>query len=118
MIDATAAVGVMCKDHAVTNVSLTSAHAHREQILSGRSATQRGRILDCLRNSAVPLTRRQISELTRIPINAVCGRVNTLVASGLVRVVYEDEDQGTATRAQFLEPVWPMPVQRKFAWPS
>ena len=101
----------------MTNVSLTSTHAHREQIVSGRAQSQRERILECLKNSAVPLTRRQISELTRIPINAVCGRVNTLVASELVRVAYEDEDQGTGTSAQFLEPVRPQPVQRSFAWP-
>jgi predicted ArsR family transcriptional regulator len=102
----------------MTNVSLTSLHAHREQIVSGRGQSQRERILECLKASAVPLTRRQISELTRIPINAVCGRVNTLVASELVRVAYEDEDQGTGTSAQFLEPVRPQPVQRRFEWPS
>jgi predicted ArsR family transcriptional regulator len=100
----------------LTNVSLTSLHAHQEQVVSGRAQSQRERILECLKNSAVPLTRRQISELTRIPINAVCGRVNTLVASGIVRVAYEDEDQGTGTRAQFLEAVTPAPMQRSFAW--
>jgi predicted ArsR family transcriptional regulator len=101
----------------MTNVSSTSLHAHQEQIVSGRAQSQRERILECLKNSAVPLTRRQISEVTRIPINAVCGRVNTLVASELVRVAYEDEDQGTGTSAQFLEPVRPQPIQRSFAWP-
>jgi hypothetical protein len=98
-------------------VTTTSRHAHRKQIISGRAASQRERILECLRNSAVPLTRRQIAELTRIPINAVCGRVNVLVASGLARVAYEDEDQVTGTRAQFLEAVWPKPAQRRFEWP-
>ena len=102
----------------MSNVSLTSLHAHRDQIVSGRAQSQRERILDCLKNSAVPLTRRQISELTRIPINAVCGRVNTLVASNLVRIAYEDEDSGTGSRAQFLEPVRPQPVQRRFEWPA
>lgn len=102
----------------MTNVSLTSLHAHTEQIVSGRAQSQRERILDCLKNSTVPLTRRQLSELTRIPINAVCGRVSTLLASDLVRIAYEDEDQGTGTSAQFLEPVRPQPVQRSFPWPK
>jgi predicted ArsR family transcriptional regulator len=102
----------------VTNVSLTSLHAHQEQIVSGRAQSQRERILECLKASAVPLTRRQISELTRIPINAVCGRVNTLLASDLVRIAYEDEDQGTGTSAQFLEPVRSQPLQRSFLWPQ
>jgi len=102
----------------MSNVSLTSTHAHREQIVSGRAQSQRERILECLKNSAVPLTRRQISELTRIPINAVCGRVDTLLVSELVCIAYEDEDQGTGTSAQFLEPVRPQPVQRRFEWPG
>jgi hypothetical protein len=102
----------------MADVALTSRRAHRDQVVSGRAQTQRERILDCIRASAVPLTRRQISELTRIPINAVCGRVNVLVASGLARVAYEDEDQVTGTRAQFLEAVWPKPAQRRFEWPS
>jgi len=101
----------------MSNVSLTSLHAHRDQIVSGRAQTQRERILECLKNSAVPLTRRQISELTHIPINAVCGRVSTLLVSDLVCIAYEDEDQGSGTRAQFLEPVRPQPMQRSFAWP-
>jgi hypothetical protein len=100
----------------MTNASLTSTAAHQEQIISGRAETQRARILECLRASAVPLTRRQISELTRMPINAVCGRAATLIASNLVRVAFEDQDMGTQTRAQFLEAVTPAPVQRSFPW--
>ena len=97
-------------------VTTTSRHAHREQIISGRATTQREQILECLRNSAVPLTRRQISELTRLPINVVTARANVLIASGLARVAHEDEDQVTGSRAQFLEAVTPQPKQRQFSW--
>ena len=96
--------------------SFTSRHAYAEQVVSGRATTQRERILECLKASAVPLTRRQLSELTRIPLNAVCGRVNVLVTDGLARVAFEDEDQVTHTRAQFLEAVVPGPAQRRFQW--
>ena len=92
----------------------TSSDAFREQIASGRAQTQRVRILECFRKSAVPLTRRQAAQLTGIPINAVTGRVATLMESGMLRKAYEDKDQGTGTRAEFLEPVTPAPVQRRF----
>ena len=119
----------------MSNVSLTSTHAHREQIVSGRAQSQRERILECLKDSAVPLTRRQVSELTRIPINAVTGRVNPIVECkvrrdgltteigpyrkryrALVRVAYEDID--IRTPAEFLEVIALAPVQRSFAWPK
>jgi hypothetical protein len=44
--------------------------------------------------------------------------VLSLLGAGLLRIADEDEDQGTATRAQFLEPVTPAPVQRRFEWPA
>ena len=101
-----------------TNVRLTSLEAHTEQIISGRARTQRERILECLRQSRGPLTRRMISELTRIPINAVTGRVNAMLPAdgkiGLVRVAYEEVDPGTARVSEWIELVTPEPVQREF----
>jgi len=96
----------------------TSTVAYREAILSGGKRTQRDRIVETLKASGVPLTRRQISGITRISINATCSAVFSLLRDGLLCVAYEDEDLGTRTKAQFLEVTSPAPVQRIFAWPK
>lgn len=91
---------------------------HREHILSGRAGTQRDRILACLFESAVPLTRLQISHLTGIRLSSVCGRVKPLLdpERPLLRIAHEAPDPTTGRLAEFIEPVWPMPVQREFRW--
>lgn len=94
--------------------SATSADALDQHLRSGRGKTQRERIYECLMHSAVPLTRRQVSQLTG---NAVTGRVAELLEDKRVRVSHEDKDGGTGVRAQFLEPVRPQPIQRKLEWP-
>ena len=98
----------------MTEFTYTSLVGYREHMLSGKMTSQRNRILACLFESAVPLCRRQIAKLTNIEINAVCGRVNTLIKSELVRVVYEAPDPITGKLAQFLEPTWPQPIQKSF----
>ena len=98
----------------MTEFTYTSLVGHREHILSGKATSQRNRILACLFESAVPLCRRQIMKLTGIEINAVCGRVNTLIKSELVRVAYEAVDPATDHLAQFLEPTWPQLKQKSF----
>src|SRR3989304_1279502 len=45
----------------------------------GAPPSQRAKILACRFDSAVPLSRQQIVQLTGIPLNAVCGRVNQLL---------------------------------------
>jgi hypothetical protein len=100
----------------MTEFTYTSLVGYREHILSGKATSQRNRILACLFESAVPLCRRQIAKLTNIEINAVCGRVNTLIKSELVRVVYEAVDPATNRLAEFIEPTWPQPIQREFHW--
>ena len=101
-----------------SSVRLTSLHAHTEQVISGRARTQREKILECLRQHNGSLTRRMISELTRIPINAVTGRVNAMLPAdgkiGLVRVAYEEIDPGTARVSEWIELVMPEPKQREF----
>jgi hypothetical protein len=98
----------------MTEFTYTSLVGYREHVISGKATSQRNRILGCLFESDTPLDRRQLSVLTRIPINAVCGRVNTLIKSGLVRVAYEAADPATGRLAQFLEPTWPQPMQKSF----
>ena len=98
----------------MTQFTYPSLVGHREHVLSGKATSQNNRILTCLFESAVPLCRRQIMKLTGIEINAVCGRVNTLIKSELVRVAYEAVDPATNRLAEFLEPMWPQPIQKSF----
>ncbi len=93
-----------------TYTSLTS---YRQHVMSGRSSSQQAQILACLIEQEVPLSRRQIKVLTGLEINAVTGRVNTLLKSGLIQVAFEAEDPETERVVEYLEPVWPVPVQRK-----
>ena len=106
------------KGRQVSNAARTSRSAYEQAVLRGRTATQRERILECLRASGVPLTRRQISKSTGISINATCPATLALLRAGLLRVAFEAIDQGSQAKAQFLEPVTPAPVQRKFVWPE
>ena len=82
--------------------TITSSHAHRAHLLSGMR-TQRERVLACIVANA-PCSRRQIKELTGIEINAVCGRVNTLLKSDLVAVLFEDRDPNTDKLVEMLGP--------------
>jgi len=66
--------------------------------------TQRERILDFLERHQMPRNRREISVMTGISINAVCGRVNALLEDDELHVAYVDEDQVTGKRVEFLEP--------------
>ena len=91
----------------------TSLVGYREHVLSGKADSQRNCILACLFESAVPLTRLQIAKVSGIRLTSVCGRVNTLVKSKLVQVAHEAKDPGTGKLAEFLEPVWPQPMQRE-----
>ena len=80
--------------------TITSQHAHRAHLLSGMR-TQRERVLLCIQANA-PCSRRQIKELTGIEINAVCGRVNTLLKSDLIRVLFEGTDPLTKKTVEYL----------------
>ena len=97
----------------------TSSEAFREHTETGTAARQRQAVLDCIRDSAVPLNNRQISQISRIPINAVSGRVFELLQAGLVRKVQgHHRDPVTHKTVRFIEAVTPAPVQRRFEFPS
>lgn len=85
-------------------VKTTSRSAYRKQVIEGKTATQRERILEFLERHALPRNRRQISLLTGIPINAVCGRVNALLENGDLRIACVDVDPTTGKRVEYLEP--------------
>ena len=106
------------RDRQVGKASYTSRRAYREHVVSGRATSQRAQIIECVRAHGVPVTRRQIAELTRIPINAVTPAVLSLLRAGFLRVAFEDVDQGSQAKAQFVEAVMPAPAQRDFRWPK
>lgn len=68
------------------SVRTSSRAAFQEINDNGTASTQRARILAVLvkRTQIDGLTRREIQKLTGIDINAVAGRVNGLMKSGLV----------------------------------
>lgn len=72
---------------------LTSKIAYKELIESGKDKTQRAKILQCLIEKG-QMSRRNISMHTGIEINAVCGRVNELLAAKVI-------DEGEIERDYF-----------------
>jgi len=93
----------------------TSINSYRQHVIEGKARTQREKIYDALIESPTPLTRRQIANVTRIEINAVCGRVNALVDSGIIIISHVSEDPITGKRVEFLSPRWPQPAQRRMS---
>jgi chromosome segregation and condensation protein ScpB len=102
--------------------TLTSLTSYREAVLNGKLSGQRARIMACLFDSAVPLSRQQITQVTGIPINAVCGRVNELLGRvkdipeekqiKLIRVAYEEKHPISGGTREYLEPIWPQHLLR------
>lgn len=107
----------------------SSRTAYREHIEEGRATSQLERVLACLRESAVPITARQIAAITGVPITAVTGRIwevkedpecpgqtrPTILgkrSTALVRIAYTARDPGTGRPADFLELITPAPHQR------
>ena len=85
-------------------VAQTSRGAYYEHVLNGGARTQRERIMALWDFMQIPLNRRQISELTHIPINAVCGRVGALLEADALVVSHTDLDPETNKRVEYLEP--------------
>ena len=66
-------------------VTKTSKQAYDELVSSGKAATQRGIILNAMLRQYRGLTRRELSTVSGLEINAVCGRVNELVKNGALK---------------------------------
>lgn len=94
-------------------VKQTSIDAYQEQAITGRSRTQRERILKFLVDHQMPRNRREISIMTGIPINAVCGRINDMLFEGQLHIAFIDEDPVTRKKVEYLEPKPKEPVQGK-----
>lgn len=66
-------------------VATTSRMAYDDLKRSGKERTQRARVLSCVlafRTSGI--TRREISQMTKLELGAVAGRVNKLLEDGLL----------------------------------
>lgn len=98
-------------------VAGTSVTAYRRASEAGRLRGHRARLLAALRAAQVPLSRRQLSALTGIPVNAVPGAILALLDAGLVRKSGESVDPQTGFRAELLEPTLHAPPERQFTWP-
>lgn len=85
------------------SVKTTSRTSYREHVLDGKARTQRERITELLEKTQEPWNRREISVVTEIPINAVCGRVKALIDSGELIVSYVAVDPSTNQRVEYLE---------------
>ena len=65
--------------------SQTSIENHREHKRSGKLGDQERELLEFLRaNPNRNFSRQELHKETSIPLASVCGRINTLVAAGLV----------------------------------
>lgn len=95
-------------------IKSTSIESYYQHVIDGKARFQRELIYDCISKSTVPLSRRDISSLLGIEINAVCGRVNVLIESGFVRVKFIERSQLTGRKIEFLEATMPPLEQRKF----
>lgn len=69
------------------SVAQTSIEAHSDGQQSGRFANQRVQISLALRVAGTPMTRREISQVTKIEPGAVAGRVNELIKIGYLKQV-------------------------------
>jgi len=87
---------------------------YRENVLSGLNGEVEKKILACLFESDVPMTRRMIEVQTGIRISSICPTIARLLSSGMVKVAYQGDDPHSGRLADFLEPVMPQPAQRSF----
>ena len=99
----------------MSNVQITSVHAYREALLSGRLRTYRERVLAWI-SATGPRTRQEIAVGLDLGINLITRPVLTLLKSGQIRIVRERTCSITGKMAQEL--VEPAPVQRTFEFQS
>lgn len=72
----------------ITQVRQTSLNAYDEIKSDGTASSQRQKIYELVRDNPDGLTREEIRDMAGIMYTSVCGRVRSLVKSGLL---YENE---------------------------
>ena len=65
----------------------TSLVAYNQLKIEGKELTQKQRILKLINEENKPMSRKEISAVTGYEINAITGRVNTLLKEGKIKEV-------------------------------
>jgi hypothetical protein len=85
-----------------TNVAETSIDAFHSLPVADYLQPKQRQVLALFTDARVTLSRQQISEQLPMPINGVCGRVDSLVAAGLLEEHGERIDPKTSKRQKLL----------------
>lgn len=62
----------------------TSLQAYNDIRTDGSALTEKRKVYNLISSFSCGVTRQEISEQLRMPINSVCGRVNELMKNGFV----------------------------------
>lgn len=91
-------------------VAETSRDAYHSLSPAGFLQPKQRQIMALFTGPSVSLSRQQISKKTRMPINGVCGRVDSLIAAGRLEERGERRDPHTNKRQKLLR--LPQPDQQ------
>ena len=84
-----------------TQVSETSREAFNSIRREGKLQPMQKSILDAL-DGGRTYTRKQLRQVTGMELSSVCGRVNSLLAAGLVEIIGEVKDEKTGKRQELI----------------
>lgn len=88
-------------------VKTSSRRSYYEGVIRGKFSTQREAIIELLKETGEPMSRRMISKVLNIEPGAVAGRVAALIESDIVIHAHHADDPHTGIRVEFVELVWP-----------
>ena len=84
----------------------TSRVAYEDLKMSGKRLTQKERIVRLLKKKETPMSRKEISVMTGMEINAVSGRVNDLLKEGKLK---EAKSRKCFISRKTIKPVFALP---------
>lgn len=84
-----------------TQVSETSREAFHSIRKEGKLQPMQQSILDALKGGRL-YTRKQLRDVTGMELSSVCGRVNSLLAAGLVELRGDSVDPKTGKRQELI----------------
>lgn len=84
-----------------TQVSETSREAFHSIRREGKLQPMQQSILDAIAGQGA-CTRKQLSRFTGMELSSVCGRVNSLLAAGLIEIKGEVRDEKTGKRQELI----------------
>jgi len=94
-------------------VRYASHRSYEESVLSGLTSDVRRKVMTCLYQRAVPMTRHMIEVATGIRISTVTSAVFGMLLDGQLEVRYQDKDPISGRLADFVAPVSPEPTQER-----